>query len=197
MAALKAPRAFTDPRAQSASLIAVGAFAVHQLRYLLASGGLGGDDLLERGHSYLMHSVPLIAGILVASLTARVVRRTIFDGGALRSRRVRAASYAIGIVAVFCCQELAEEALLSGHAGGVAAIFSTGGWAAIPLAALFGLIAALVDRGIEVVENARHSESPEPSTAPPPPAPSAPLLTFDLLAPLAFGLARRPPPSLT
>ncbi len=196
MATLKA-RALTNPRARSASLIAIGAFAIHQIRYLLISGELGGEDLLQRGHSYLIHALPLLGGLLLAALTAWVVRRTVFDGdGPLPSRRLRAASYAIGIVAVFCCQELIEGALLTGHVGGLGAIFSTGGWAAMPLAALFGLIAALIDRGVEAVEALAAPESAKPSTELAPSTPGTPLLSFDLLAPLAFGLARRPPPSL-
>ena len=180
------------------SLIGAGAFAIHQIRYLLANGGLGSEDLIQRSDIYLSHSIPLLVGLMVAGLTAHVVRGSRSDGsGSIASRRARAASYAVGIVAVFFCQDLLEGLLLAGHASGLAAIFSTGGWAAIPLAALFGLIAALVDRGLEAIEELAGEtsvpESPEPMLA----APQIPQLSLVPLAPLAFGLARRPPPSLS
>lgn len=195
MATLKARTLTDNPRARSASLIAVGAFAIHQLRYLLISGDLSGEDFLRRGHSYLINALPLLGGLLLAALTAWVVRKTVFDGdGPLRSRRLRAASYAIGIVAVFCCQELIEGALLTGRVGSLGAIFSTGGWAAMPLAALFGLIAALIDRGVEAVEALTAPRSPKPSTSSsrrrPAPSPSA--STFWHRWPSASPGARRP-----
>ncbi len=190
-------RALTGPRAQSASLIAVGAFAVHQLRYLLAYGGRSDDELTRQGHDYLAHAVPLLLGLLLAALMARVVRATISGRAPSSQRRAKATSYAVGIAAVFCCQELMEGALFAGHAAGLAAIFSAGGWAALPLAALFGALAALIDRGMEAIETlVAPPGTPEKRT----PllamkAPEDPLVSARRLAPLAFGLARRPPPS--
>jgi hypothetical protein len=109
-------------------------------------------------------------------------------------RRLRAGSYALGIVAVFSCQQLMEGVLLAGHAGGIASIFSSGGWAALPLAIIFGVIAALVDRGIEEVETwLAERDTPGSSPAPVDDRQVADHLPRRL-APLASGLAVRPPP---
>jgi hypothetical protein len=186
-------RALIGPRAQSASLIALGAFAVHQLRYLLAYGGDAGNELAGQGHSYLSHLVPLLLGFGLAILTARLVRGLL--GGSSSpgaERRLKATSYAFGIAAVFCCQELAEGALFAGHA----AIFAGGGWTALPLAALFGVLAALLDRGIEAIEAL--AARTDRTTARPPrrlALPSAPPQLGRRLSPIAVGLAQRPPPS--
>jgi len=188
-------RALTSPRAQSASLIAVGAFGVHQLRYLLTYGA-GGDNDLSR-QSYLGHALPLLLGIVLAAFIAGLVRSTISGHPPEAERRVKATTYAIGIVAVFFCQELMEGTLVAGHASGLAAIFSAGGWAALPLAVLFGVIAALIDRGMEAVES-RLAEAPVSFDR----APlqiglaSAPTTLGRRLSPLALGLAQRPPPTL-
>lgn len=190
------PRDLIGPRAQSASLIALGAFGVHQLRYLIAYGGDAGNELAEQGHSYLTHLLPLVLGFGLAILTARLVRCLL--GGnpsAAAERRLKTTSYALAIVAVFCCQELAEGALFAGHAAGLAAIVSGGGWAALPLAALFGVLAAILDRGIEAIESLVAVR--ERRTARPPRRIALPLAPARLgrrLSPIACGLAQRPPP---
>lgn len=177
-------------------MIALGAFAVHQLRYLLVYGASTDDELARQGPTYLAHAMPLLFGIGLAALTARLVRGAIGGDAPLAERRIKATSYAIGIAAVFCCQELLEGVLVAGHATGLAAIFSAGGWAAIPLAAVFGVLAAVIDRGIEAIEVLVSAEAdqehPAPSSVH---RPDAPGLLLRRLSPLAFGLAQRPPPS--
>lgn len=189
-------RALIGPRAQSASLIALGAFAVHQLRYAVAYGGDTGSALAGQGHGYLTHLVPLVLGFGLAVLTARLVRAVLGGSPSPRAeRRLKATSYAFGIAAVFCCQELAEGALFAGHASGLAAIFAGGGWTALPLAALFGVLAALLDRGIEAIEALGAPIARE--TARPPrrlSLPSAPPRLGRRLSPIARGRAQRPPP---
>lgn len=178
-------------------MIALGAFAVHQLRYLLAYGASTDDELARQGHTYLAHAMPLLFGIGLAALTARLVRGAISGKAPLAERRIKATSYAIGIAAVFCCQELMEGALVAGHATGLAAIFSAGGWAAMPLAAIFGVLAALIDRGIEAIEVLASTGAAQEHSAPSKVrAPESPARLGRRLSPLAFGLARRPPPSL-
>lgn len=190
------PRDLIGPRAQSASLIALGAFGVHQLRYLIAYGGDAGNELAEQGHSYLTHLLPLVLGFGLAILTARLVRGLLGGNQSVAAeRRLKATSYALAIVAVFGCQELAEGALLAGHAAGLAAIFSGGGWAALPLAALFGFLAALLDRGIEAIESLVAPAEPEterPSLRVS--LPDTPPRLGRRLSPIASGLAQRPPP---
>ena len=51
------------------ALVPAGAFAVHQLRYLLAYGHRAGNELAAQGHSYLDSIVPWIV-LLVASRSA-------------------------------------------------------------------------------------------------------------------------------
>ena len=190
-------RALRGSRAQSASLIALGAFGVHQLRYLLAYGARSDDELSRQGHNYLAHAVPLLLGLVLAALVARAVRARISGEPPSADRRIKATSYAIGIAAVFCFQELMEGVLLAGHAAGLAAIFSAGGWAALPLAVIFGVLAALIDRGMEAIE-ACISEAPV-SFDPAPRQiglPAAPMKLGRRLSPLALGLAQRPPPTL-
>lgn len=190
-------RALTGPRAQSASLIAIGAFAVHQLRYLLAYGGQSDEELSRQGHDYLGHAVPLLLGLVLAALIARLVRARISGGPPSAERRIKATSYAIGIAAVFCCQELMEGVLFAGHAAGLAAIFSAGGWAALPLAAVFGVLAAFIDRGMEAIESCL-AEAPVSFDRAPLQIglPAAPVKLGRRPSPLALGLAQRPPPAL-
>ncbi len=187
----------TGSRAQSASLIALGAFAVHQLRYLFAYGGNSDNELAKQGHNYLAHAIPLLLGFALAALTARLVRRLISGHAPSSERRIKATTYAIGIAAVFCCQELLEGALFAGHASGLAAIFSAGGWAALPLAALFGVLAAVIDRGMEAIESRiAPLQRPQVHASFQATRPAGPRQLGRRLSPLALGLACRPPPSL-
>ena len=188
-------RGLFGPRSQSASLIALGAFAVHQLRYLLADG-MSIDGLLARqGPDYLIHVVPFLLGLGLAVFTARFVRRIIGSKEPGAERRIKATSYALAIAAIFCCQELLEGALLAGHATGIAAIFSAGGWAALPLAAIFGALAAIIDRGIEEIEFLVGASSPPEERTPiRVRSPGAPERLGRRLSPIALGLAQRPPP---
>lgn len=190
-------RARYGGRARSASSIALAAFAVHQFRYILASGHPE-DGLAGLGHAYLGHLPPLLLGLALAAVVAGLTRGREPCAAPRHDRRVRAVVVSLGIVAVFCSQELIEGALIAGHVGGLATIFSSGGWAAMPLAATFGLLAALVDRGIEMVENGL--ANPPMATGRALPVVSMPQPT-DVLgrrpSPLALGLARRPPPALS
>ncbi|MBN9621791.1 MAG: hypothetical protein J0H06_02385 [Actinobacteria bacterium] len=183
-------------RAQSASSIALAAFAVHQLRYLVASGA-GQDGLARLGHAYLGHLPPLLVGFAVAAAVAAVMRGR-GDSDRRVGRNLGAAFFALGVVAVFCGQELLEGALIAGHAGDVAAIFSSGGWAAVPLAALFGLLAAVIDRGIESVETrlaiCTACVASAPATIG---APGSGQFLMRRCSPLALGIATRPPPTLS
>lgn len=190
-------RALSGPRSQSASLIALGAFAVHQLRYLLVYGASTDDQLSQQGHNYLAHAVPLLLGLALAVFTAQVVRRMISSKAPDSDRRIKATSYALAIAAIFCCQELMEGVLFAGHATGLAAIFSAGGWAALPLAAIFGVLAAVIDRGMEAIESLVAAPSPREEHTPlRVRLPERPGRLGRRLSPIALGLAQRPPPAL-
>lgn len=190
-------RAISGHRAQSASLIALGAFAAHQLRYLLVYGASSHDELAQQGHNYLAHAIPLLPGLALAALTARLVRSAISGPAPSAERGIKVSSYALGIAAVFCYQELMEGVLFAGHATGLAAIFTAGGWAALPLAAIFGVLAALIDRGMEAIESIVAPTASREDRAPlQVRLPGAPARLGRRLSPLALGLAQRPPPSL-
>jgi peptidoglycan/LPS O-acetylase OafA/YrhL len=113
-----------------APLLAIGALAVHQLRY-----ALGGTT--SAAHGYLGAVGALVAGITVLAVAA-LVRRAV--GGqatpAPRLWRLWAANV-MALLAVFTAQELAEGA----------SPVSRGGWLAAPLALVIAFVIALLMRG--------------------------------------------------
>ena len=76
-------------RIRAAALIAVGALAVHDLRYLIAYRGGAGEELAVQGHAYLRLATPLIAGLLVLAAAAFATRlmRAYASGDAIPRRR--------------------------------------------------------------------------------------------------------------
>jgi hypothetical protein len=181
-----------------ASVLALGAFALHQLRYLLAYGGESGHELARQGHDYLASALPVLGVLALAALLATALRARL--GPRLTGTRTanRVLSYAAALLAVYSGQELLEGAVTAGHPGGVAALTADGGWIALPLALVFGLVVAIAVRFLERVEVALAPYRDRRA------APRAPRVRGNprpvrrrnpLLAPLAFGLARRPPPT--
>jgi hypothetical protein len=190
---------------RSGALIALGALAVHQLRYLLAYGGHSGAELIHQGHGYLLQALPILCGFAIALLAAGLVRAwgTASPGAApLAARfRTRGLLYAAAILTVFASQELIEGAFAAGHAAGVAGVFAGGGWLAVPLALLAGAAAAFIDRGVFAAESfvaavAGRRRGPLARPVHAPGRRPAPDLVPLASTPLAFGLARRPPPPL-
>ena len=186
------------PLARAAALIALGELAVHQLRYLLAFGDEAGSELASQGHSYLGLAAPVVVALALSILAARVVRAAL-DGrieGAPSSLTRGAVLYGGSILAVFCAQELGEGAAFAGHAGGAAAVLAHGGLLALPLSLAIGLLCAMLDRRLHEIECLAAALRPARR------APQAlPRLLGSVAAahprvfsPLAFGLARRPPP---
>jgi hypothetical protein len=184
---------------RSAALIALAALAVHQLRYLLAFGSDAHTELLRQGHAYLFQSLPVLIGFGLSAIAAGLLRAVLRGpaGTAIESHRLRALLYASSIAAVFAVQETAEGLLFAGHASGIAAVFAAGGWLALPLAMLFGGLCAALDGGLAKLESlVARSELRRPR----PRAPRRHRATSSRAAvplaslPLAFGLARRPPP---
>jgi hypothetical protein len=184
---------------RSAALIALAALAVHQLRYVLAYGAGTHEELGRQGHAYLTHSLPVLIGFGVAILAAGLLRAALraAPNAALATPRLRAVLYTAAIVSVFAIQESAEGLLSGGHASGLAAVFAGGGWLALPLGALFGALCSALDGGLARLETLVAAATPRPSRPRAPrrqgaalPRSAAPLTSN----PLAFGLARRPPP---
>jgi hypothetical protein len=186
---------------RSAALISLGALAVHQLRYQLAYGGDAHAELARQGHGYLTQALPLLIAAAMAIVAAGLIR------AALRPRRAaagpgirlaaRAGLFALAIFAAFAIQETSEGLLFAGHASGAAAVFAGGGWLALPLALVIGSVAAILDGGLARLETLVARALP---ATPLPRAPRrhghpAATATLSLVrSPLAFGLARRPPP---
>jgi hypothetical protein len=133
--------------------MALGALGVHDLRYLLAYHGRAGEELSLQGHAYLRLVTPLVAGFLVLAMVAFAARlaRAFADGRAEGralpgTRRVWMIASSL-LVAVYCSQEWTEGVLAHGHPGGLGAPFGNGGWLALPLAVVIGLLIALALRG--------------------------------------------------
>jgi hypothetical protein len=155
------------------ALLPLGAFAVHQLRYLLAFGGHASAVLAQTGHSYLSSLAPwailplaLLAGGFLRSLGRAAAGHT--------SARRYSTSLAglwlacsLALVAIYAGQELLEGIVLAGHPAGFAGVFGFGGWWAIPAAAAVGLVVATLLHGALWVlrEVARLRGGPRPAGA--------------------------------
>lgn len=189
-------------RLRLAALVAVGALAVHQLRYVVAFGDHAPRRLASEGHAYL-GSVAVIVGLLAAFALGLFLRRILLAWGSGSCEDGRTSGLrlwlatSIGLVAIFAGQELLEGLLASGHPTGLHGVFGHGGWVAVPLAVAIGGLVAAAARGAEaavaVVASAR-SGTPRPGRIH-----SAPHLLPDgpphrRLAPLAAAAASRAPP---
>ena len=184
----------TVHRVRLASILAVGAFALHQLRYLIAAGGTSAAE----GHQYMSDLLPPLAVLVLAAILATLLRGT---EGASPSRAPlarRIAVFAGALLAIYVGQELLEGLMSGGHSAGLTALLANSGWIALPLALAIGALAALLARALESVERVIafvHAEQPLRARAPAirGTARAARGLSW-LASPLAFGLARRPPP---
>jgi hypothetical protein len=191
------------PVARGAALLVLGALAVHQLRYLIAFGADSGEALHSQGHSYLAQALPVLVALAVALAASTVVagalaRESRHRGHAPGVAR-RALAYAAALLVVFAVQELVEGALSEGHPAGITALVAAGGWIALPLALAFGLAAVAVEllllRAEGAVATALGRRPPRRRRAGGPSSLHGRAAGPPLAAtPLAFGLARRPPP---
>jgi membrane protease YdiL (CAAX protease family) len=192
----------TSRAAGSAALLAVGALALHQLRYLLAYGGQASAELERQGHSYLDTAAPLLVAAAVALLVVSVLSPALLRLAPVLTRDVcgteRAAGYAAALLAVYFAQELTEGLLAGGHPAGLVGVLGAGGWLALPLAMALGALASVArgwlyraERSLATLLGRPRLPRPErraPAPARPPARP--PLSSLGL----PFGLARRPPP---
>ena len=140
-------RAWTVRLGQVA-LLAPAAFAVHQLRYLLAFGGQAGIVLQRTGHSYL-HSVTPWIVVLIALVVGGFLRELgqAFAGQKTVPRYTASLAAmwlacSISLIGIFACQEFLEGLLATGHPAGLVGIFGYGGWWSIPAAVCVGLVLA-------------------------------------------------------
>jgi hypothetical protein len=193
-------------RARTASLLALGALAVHQLRYALAYGGDAGSALASQGHGYLTAVAPTLVSLTAATLAATLILPALTRLAARPERRRPHASaaslFAVALLGTFSVQELVEGALAAGHPSGAAAVLGDGGWLALPLALAIGSLCAAASLFLEHAERVLvapprklRARVLRPALLPATPIAGparAPLVS----APLAFGLARRGPPPL-
>jgi hypothetical protein len=178
-----------------AAILALGAFAVHQLRYLIAFGGSASAEMVRQGHGYTTDLLPALAVLVLAAALATLIRGTEGASPSQGSLVGSMASFALALFLVYACQESLEGMLSAGHPAGAAV--ANGGWIALPLSLAIGALAALLATALERVEHVialTHADRPRAR----PPAVRGrafPARTRRLTAaPLAFGLARRPPP---
>jgi voltage-gated potassium channel Kch len=189
---------------RGAASMPAAALAVHQLRYKLAFGAGASHALAAQGHAYLGSLVPwivLVAALSIGATLGRFARRCAAGAGgragATAGVRVWLAASS-ALFAVYAAQELLEGLFATGHLGGLAAVFGTGGWWAVPAALVVGGALALALRGARVVERALAaarrcarvvSRGLGELVAPPVSPPNA-----AIVAPLARAGAERAPP---
>ena len=143
----------TGRTAVQLALLPLGAFAVHELRFLLAFGGHAGAVLAQTGHSYLSSVAPwvvlpvaLVAGLFLRSLGRALAGQTTASRYSLSLAGLWLAC-SIALIAIYTGQELLEGMLLAGHPAGLVGVFGFGGWWAIPSAAAVGLVLAALLHG--------------------------------------------------
>jgi hypothetical protein len=187
----------TAHRVRLAGILALGAFALHQLRYLITFGSGSSEELARQGHGYMADWLPIVGVFALSALVGTLIRGHYGERLVRASLPRRAAIFALALLAIFVTQESLEGLLAAGHPGGAAALLASGGWLAIPLAVALGFVAALFARALEGLEVSIAARRAAPVLPRAPrdrgsarPAPSMP----QALGPLAFGLARRPPP---
>lgn len=146
-------------RLRLTALLGVGAFGLHQLRYLLAHGEESGAALAREGHAYLGMLVPLVAILLGAAALD-------FGIGLLRARhegpsaKARWIAISTALLCIYVCQESFEGVLVAQHESGLAAVVGSGGWMALPLGVAIGGIVALLLRGAQLAIAARRRTRP-------------------------------------
>jgi hypothetical protein len=185
------------PSARATGTLALGALALHELRYVLGvEAGLEG----HQGHAYMAQAVPVVVALATALLATTVLAplggRPL--GAAGCGVAARTGLYAGMLLTVFAAQELAEGALSGAPWEGAALLLTPGGLVAVPLALALGVATALATRGLEGVERrlalaqcpalrGRRERARRGARAG--------ILLRPLAADaLAFGIARRPPP---
>jgi len=185
------------------ALLPPAAFAVHQLRYVLAFRGSAGIVLQRTGHSYLHSLVPWIVLLIALALGGflRALGRA-FVGHTSASRFTMSfaglwLACSVALIAIFVAQEFLEGLFVSGHPAGLIGIFGYGGWWSLPVAVCIGLVLAAVFHGARwVLEEVAQRHVRSLTGLRPRSTPTrrhAPALALRLV-PLADGWSGRGPP---
>src|SRR5690349_25105059 len=97
--------ALTGRLARRASLLALGALALHQLRYELAYGGDASSALAHQGHSYLGGLAPILVALAASVVCARLLAAAIgrLESASARpaGRRAEWLAFAAALLAIF------------------------------------------------------------------------------------------------
>lgn len=173
-----------------AAVLLPSGLLMHEAVYALAGSG----DRVS--HGYLALALPLLTALGVSLGLASLLLPLLGTAPLRRSAGLTPLALAGSLVAIFVAQELSEALILG---GGVADLVSAlaAAWLLAPLALLFGLLAAAAAHSLDLIGEALwvllrcrdRSARPRATRAPAPRPPR-----FARLDPLAFGLARRPPP---
>jgi hypothetical protein len=132
---------------RSASLLALGALAVHDGRFALSYGHASGRVLAGEGHAYLTWVGPVVLLAVLVAAVGFVTRLARPAPGAppVPRRRLRLWLTVAGLLlAVYTVQEWSEGLLAAGHPGGLLEPFAHGGWVVVPLAMAAGGIITLL-----------------------------------------------------
>jgi hypothetical protein len=181
-----------------AGLLAVGAFLLHQLRYLADGQAFAGHD-----HSYLPFALAL-AGVLLL-LACAGFGRELWHASRGRVAPASQPSFtatwavaAVSLLSIFAIQEWIEAGVAPGHPTTPAHALAHIGWLGLLLAGSLGAMIAALLRGAQSALNLiakRHAPSrrPRPASGRGIPLPSPALPRLDVLATLG---AERAPPSI-
>jgi hypothetical protein len=186
-----------------AAVVPLAAFAVHQLRYLLAFGAGASAELQRQGHSYLHSVVPWL--VLAIGLSAGVFLSSL---GRALSGQTTVPRYGLSLIglwltcsacllAIYTCEEFLEGLCATGHPAGLAGIFGFGGWWAIPAALCVGLVLATLLHGARWLLRAAASRRGARTRVAPSRRGRGPRPVHALLprlVPLALGWCGRGPP---
>lgn len=183
-------------RIRLAAVMLPSSLLLHQGAYALSPPSDGG------GHGYLELAIPLLVALAASLALAALLGPTLLPraaAGERASARPGPLAFSAALLAIFAGQELVEALLLGGGPAALATALA-GASLLLPLVLLLGLVcAAAVEllgwAGIRLAEliaphGPRHSRERRGRR---------PRLGRDAagpLSPLAFGLARRPPPAL-
>jgi hypothetical protein len=205
-------RPILAPSFRAAALMPAAVLTVHQARFMLAFGGSSGEELEKEGHQYLSAlaapiamSVAIVVGLFFARL-ASAWRDGAGEGGARGGAASGPASWrgflrfalliAASLLALYSCQELLEGMLSNGHPEGFNGVFGDGGWWAVPVSLVCGLLIAAALRGARAAIRWVASRRRRPTTSHerPAAAPRPRRLVLPRLVPLAGAAAGRAPP---
>ena len=184
---------------RATAVMVVGGLAMHWLCYLPGAGT--GSAVGAGVHDYLVAATPFVLvvalGVIVLSLAIAFGAPARRDRGE-RSFEGQAARYAVALLGVFVVQEIAELFISGVGPQGADAILGAGGWLVVPASFFIGTVAAFGARTLDRVEQHLAERPPATVLA----AANDRALpqdrrerSADVAVGLAFGFARRPPPS--